>query len=88
MTIFVTANIKQVLTIILAVSIFNLKVSTTNSLGILLTLGGGAWYAAVEYSEKAETRKVGALLGLVAHEEQGESGGVSPGAGAGEKVGA
>lgn len=48
----VAANVKQVLTILLAVSIFNLTITPTNALGIVLTLFGGAWYALVEYSEK------------------------------------
>jgi hypothetical protein len=33
------------LTIVLAVIIFNLSISPTNGLGILLTLAGGAAYA-------------------------------------------
>ncbi|KII91715.1 hypothetical protein PLICRDRAFT_105382 [Plicaturopsis crispa FD-325 SS-3] len=49
----VAANVKQVLTILLAVVIFDLTITSTNALGILLTLLGGAWYACVEYSEKA-----------------------------------
>lgn len=37
-----TANVKQVLTIILAVLIFNLTLNPTNLFGISLTLAGGA----------------------------------------------
>lgn len=37
-------NVKQVLSIVLAVIIFNLNISWMNGLGILLTLAGGAWY--------------------------------------------
>ncbi|KAI0050283.1 TPT-domain-containing protein [Auriscalpium vulgare] len=48
----VAANVKQVLTIICAVSLFNLQLSTANVAGVALTLGGGAWYAFVEYREK------------------------------------
>ena len=48
---FHSANIKQVLTILLAVSVFNVHVTPINSIGILLTLAGGACYAVVEYSE-------------------------------------
>lgn len=47
-----TANVKQVLSIVLAVVIFNLSISGMNALGILLTLVGGTWYASVEYQEK------------------------------------
>lgn len=46
------ANVKQVLSIVLAVTIFNLSISGMNALGILFTLIGGAWYASVEYREK------------------------------------
>ncbi|KAK7053052.1 hypothetical protein VNI00_004373 [Paramarasmius palmivorus] len=53
----VAANVKQVLTILLAVLIFNLTISTTNVLGILLTLLGGAWYARVEYTEKKRAKE-------------------------------
>ncbi|KIY67459.1 TPT-domain-containing protein [Cylindrobasidium torrendii FP15055 ss-10] len=48
----VAANIKQVLTMLLAVVIFDLSISWTNGVGILLTLVGGALYARVEYTEK------------------------------------
>lgn len=43
---------KQVLTILLAVFLFNLHITVTNGIGILLTLSGGACYAYVEYTEK------------------------------------
>ncbi|EPQ51849.1 TPT-domain-containing protein [Gloeophyllum trabeum ATCC 11539] len=48
----VAANVKQVLTIALAMFIFHLPPSMTNTLGIVLTLLGGAWYAATGYEEK------------------------------------
>ena len=50
-------NIKQVLTILFAVTIFDLTISKMNALGILLTLLGGAWYAMVDYHEKSNRRK-------------------------------
>ena len=55
------ANVKQVLTIVLAVFVFNLTITRINALGIAITLLGGAWYAAVEYREKARrnTRRTG-----------------------------
>ncbi|KZT43327.1 TPT-domain-containing protein [Sistotremastrum suecicum HHB10207 ss-3] len=52
LTMTVAANVKQVLTILLAVLIFNLSLSPTNAIGIILTLVGGAWYAFCEYREK------------------------------------
>ena len=46
------ANVKQVLTILLAVVLFDLVLTPTNLFGIALSLAGGAWYAAVEVAEK------------------------------------
>ncbi|KAF8576778.1 TPT-domain-containing protein, partial [Ramaria rubella] len=56
LSITVAANVKQVLTILLAVSIFDLTITPANGLGIALTLFGGGWYAAVEYREKRRMR--------------------------------
>lgn len=52
LTMTVSANCKQVLTIALAVVLFNLNITFTNGIGIFLTLCGGGWYAYVEFSEK------------------------------------
>lgn len=46
------ANIKQVLTILFAVFMFDLNITSTNAAGILFTLIGGAWYGYVGYQEK------------------------------------
>ncbi|KAF9045472.1 triose-phosphate transporter family-domain-containing protein [Panaeolus papilionaceus] len=48
----VAANVKQVLTILCAVSIFDLTITPANGLGIVLTLLGGVTYAYVEISER------------------------------------
>ena len=40
------------MTICLAVVIFDLHITPTNGMGILLTLIGGMWYGAIEYQEK------------------------------------
>ena len=48
----VAANVKQVLTIVLAVMIFHLTINLTNFFGITLTLLGGALYAKVELDQK------------------------------------
>ncbi|KAF8208197.1 triose-phosphate transporter family-domain-containing protein [Mycena galopus ATCC 62051] len=48
----VAANVKQVLTIVCAVGIFNLTITKLNAVGIILTLVGGAWYAWIEFIEK------------------------------------
>ncbi|KZT59994.1 TPT-domain-containing protein, partial [Calocera cornea HHB12733] len=52
LTMTVAANVKQVLTIVLAVMIFDLTITPTNLVGICLTLTGGAWYGAIEFGEK------------------------------------
>ncbi|RPD61549.1 TPT-domain-containing protein [Lentinus tigrinus ALCF2SS1-7] len=52
----VAANIKQVLTILLAVAIFNLTITAANAAGIMITIAGGAWYAWIEHGEKAARR--------------------------------
>ncbi|KAF7366679.1 Kinase-like protein [Mycena sanguinolenta] len=44
----VAANVKQVLTIVFAVMIFKITITTLNAVGIVLTLVGGAWYAWIE----------------------------------------
>ncbi|KAG7095740.1 hypothetical protein E1B28_006450 [Marasmius oreades] len=58
----VAANVKQVLTILLAVMIFNLTITQMNMIGIILTLVGGVWYAHVEYMEKrSKVRRLRAI---------------------------
>ncbi|ORX90425.1 TPT-domain-containing protein [Basidiobolus meristosporus CBS 931.73] len=44
LTMTVAGNVKQVLSIVLAVTIFNLDISAMNGIGIVLTLLGGVWY--------------------------------------------
>lgn len=56
LTMTVAANVKQVLSIILAVMIFNLTITAMNGFGILVTLLGGAWYTWVEMQEKNEKK--------------------------------
>ena len=46
------ANVKQALTILLSVVIFDLTITRANACGILVTIAGGAWYAWVEHEEK------------------------------------
>ncbi|KAI8591116.1 triose-phosphate transporter family-domain-containing protein [Geranomyces variabilis] len=52
LTMCVAGNVKQVLSIILSVAIFQLHITTTNAGGILITLLGGIWYTYVDYREK------------------------------------
>ncbi|KEP55064.1 triose-phosphate transporter [Rhizoctonia solani 123E] len=51
----VAANVKQVLTILIALLVFNAGTpSATHLVGIALTLGGGIWYGYLEVKEKNE----------------------------------
>lgn len=59
LTMTVAGNVKQVLSIILSVVIFDYTINSTNAFGILLTLFGGGWYGFVELSLK---RKAAQLL--------------------------
>ncbi|ELU38653.1 TPT domain-containing protein [Rhizoctonia solani AG-1 IA] len=48
-------NVKQVLTILLALMVFNTSTpSVTHLVGIALTLGGGLWYGYLEVKEKSQ----------------------------------
>ena len=44
LTMTVAGNIKQALSIILAVYVFGSRVTAANAIGIVVALGGGAWY--------------------------------------------
>ncbi|KAJ3041105.1 UAA transporter [Rhizophlyctis rosea] len=52
LTICVAGNVKQVLSIVLAIIIFHTTVTSRNALGIVITLAGGALYSYVDYLEK------------------------------------
>ncbi|KAF8065238.1 triose-phosphate transporter family-domain-containing protein [Lyophyllum atratum] len=54
----VAANVKQVLTILCAVMLFDLTITPMNAVGIALTLVGGAVYASVELKERRERASV------------------------------
>ncbi|KAI8884227.1 TPT-domain-containing protein [Backusella circina FSU 941] len=58
LTMTVAGNVKQVLSIVLAVVIFDLSINSTNAVGILLTLGGGACYGYVELKQKQKAASV------------------------------
>ncbi|KAI9257416.1 triose-phosphate transporter family-domain-containing protein [Sporodiniella umbellata] len=53
LTMTVAGNVKQVLSILLSVIIFDYSINVTNTLGIFLTLAGGAWYGYEELSQKS-----------------------------------
>lgn len=54
LTMTMAANVKQVMTIVLAILFFHLNVNATNSFGIILTLVGGSWYAKLELDRKQQ----------------------------------
>lgn len=51
----VAANVKQALTIVLAMIIFSLPVTALHTLGIVVTLCGGAYYAKVGLDAKTKS---------------------------------
>ena len=59
LTMTVAANVKQILTILLAIVFWGLKVSVLNAFGIVVTLAGGAWYAKVELEAKTKRMQGG-----------------------------
>lgn len=72
LTMTVAGNIKQVLTIVLAIAIFDLSISPLNQLGIALTLVGGAWYAALELGDKRAKEQRKALARSKENEDEDE----------------
>ncbi|CEI92640.1 Putative Ribonuclease III [Rhizopus microsporus] len=66
LTMTVAGNVKQVLSIVLAVIIFDLSITAMNGLGIILTLAGGAWYSNVQLTEKKKSKILpgDSLLGI------------------------
>ncbi|KAI9886191.1 MAG: hypothetical protein M1823_001987 [Watsoniomyces obsoletus] len=50
LTMSVAANVKQILTIVLSILFFHLHVGILHAAGMLLTLLGGIWYAAVTFN--------------------------------------
>ena len=54
LTISVCANVKQCLTILLGVVLFNVNVSAMNGLGMAVALAGAAWYSKVEVAAKGQ----------------------------------
>ncbi|GAB7350887.1 hypothetical protein MBLNU459_g1403t1 [Dothideomycetes sp. NU459] len=59
LTLSVCGNLKQCLTILLGVLLFNVHVGLLNGAGMLVTLGGAAWYSKVELDVKKRPAVVG-----------------------------
>lgn len=64
LTMTVAANVKQVLSIVMAVMIFSYNITITRGIGILLTLFGGGWYSYLENQEKIRQRRLSPVDGL------------------------
>ncbi|TKA78108.1 hypothetical protein B0A49_01792 [Cryomyces minteri] len=56
LTMTVAANVKQTLTVVLGLVLFDVRIGALNAAGIALTLAGGAWYAKVEMTAKRQTQ--------------------------------
>jgi len=54
LTMTVCGNVKQCLTVLLGIVLFGVKVGFLNGLGMLVALGGAAWYSAVELRAKGQ----------------------------------
>jgi hypothetical protein len=48
LTMTVCGNVKQCITILLGVALFNVKVGVLNGMGMTIALAGAAWYSVVE----------------------------------------
>jgi drug/metabolite transporter (DMT)-like permease len=57
LTITVCANLKQVLTVLLGIVLFDVKVGSWNGLGMLITFIGAACYSRVELNKKKGSQK-------------------------------
>ncbi|KAL2041542.1 hypothetical protein N7G274_005924 [Stereocaulon virgatum] len=67
LTMTVAANVKQILTVLLAITFWGLQVGYLNVAGIIMTLAGGIWYSVVEIHGKRRTSGV-----VVRGSERGE----------------
>ncbi|KAH7413422.1 triose-phosphate transporter family-domain-containing protein [Cadophora sp. MPI-SDFR-AT-0126] len=52
LTITVCGNLKQILTVLLGILIFNVKIGAINGLGMVVAIVGGAYYSKVELNNK------------------------------------
>lgn len=54
LTMTVCGNVKQCLTVLLGIVLFSVKVQALNGVGMVIALGGAAWYSAVELRRKTQ----------------------------------
>ncbi|KAG2160463.1 TPT-domain-containing protein [Aureobasidium pullulans] len=52
LTLSVCGNVKQILTVILGIVLFNVNIGPMNAAGMIVALGGAAWYSKVELDVK------------------------------------
>lgn len=52
LTMTVCGNVKQSLTVLLGITLFDVKVGLANGVGMLIALVGAAWYSSVELGSK------------------------------------
>lgn len=52
LTLTVCGNVKQCLTVLLGVVLFNVNVNLLNGIGMVIALAGAAWYSKVEIDAK------------------------------------
>ncbi|KAI5247640.1 TPT-domain-containing protein [Aureobasidium subglaciale] len=57
LTLSVCGNVKQVLTVVLGIVLWDLVVGPMNALGMVVALGGAAWYSKVELDSKRATAR-------------------------------
>lgn len=58
LTISVCGNVKQCLTILVGIVLFDVKVGLLNGLGMFIALAGAAWYSKVELDSKGKGKGV------------------------------
>lgn len=58
LTISVCANLKQVLTILLGITLFSVQVSPVHGMGLCVALAGAAWYSKADWDAKQERDRI------------------------------
>jgi hypothetical protein len=51
----VCGNVKQCLTVLLGIVLFNVQIGLTNGAGMVVALAGAAWYSSLELRRKMGT---------------------------------
>jgi len=56
LTMTLAANVKQCLTILLGIVLFDVRIGPVNAAGMVVTLAGAAWYSKVELLAKSKSK--------------------------------